>query len=113
MEPRGEGIAGDRHGCSLPMARSCADLRKAFNEDQEHPLKNVTVDKAAVWHMDHGETEEPVRDILLENVKVNEITQKAREIIHAGKYPGKECSLESIILHVENVKTIIFLTLQQ
>jgi len=41
------------------------------------------VDKAQYGLWIHGEAEEPVRDIFLENVRVDEITDKAREIIHA------------------------------
>jgi polygalacturonase len=46
-------------------------------------LKNIQVDKAQYGLWIHGEAEEPVRDIFLENVRVDEITDKAREIIHA------------------------------
>jgi polygalacturonase len=46
-------------------------------------LKNVAADKAQFGIWIHGEQEEPVRDILLENIKVNEITEKAREIKYA------------------------------
>jgi len=46
-------------------------------------IKNVTVDKAEYGLWIHGEAEEPVRDIVLENIKVNEIIKKPREVRNA------------------------------
>ncbi len=46
-------------------------------------LKNIRADKAEYGLWIHGDAEEPIRDIQLENVALNEITQKAIEIKYA------------------------------
>lgn len=52
-------------------------------------LKNVTAEKVQYGLWIHGEAKEPVRDILLENLKVNQITEKAREIQYAENITEK------------------------
>jgi PelA/Pel-15E family pectate lyase len=45
-------------------------------------LKNITVDRSEYGIWIHGDDEEPVGEIILENAKVNEILKKPREVIN-------------------------------